>query len=233
MFTVTPLAIADVLYPPSLNGTWLCQRVVTSVEGDQAQAEGAWRLLGGTGSIRGVEQYIVRYVGQPGTGVDDNGRMTGAASSLQSIEGIDGKRYFGVVLDRGYEMASRMHGANVSWDVASAETLRYERDADGPGAAAELRVMQRSVEPPSDKGWGSNELVRITTSASTLFTASFDITYAARVQRRFRRSFTDTGERVVEGLEIVKTYRVLDGVAGVEMPTSTTRSTLRLTRPPS
>ena len=36
---------------------------------------------------------------------------------------------------------------------------------------------------------------------------------------------------VVEGLEIVKTFRVLDGVAGVEMPTSTAKSKLRLTRP--
>ena len=52
-----------------------------------------------------------------------------------------------------------------------------------------------------------------------------------RVQRRWRRAEAATGERVVEGLEIVKTYRVLDGVAGVEFPTSTTKSTLRLTRP--
>ena len=37
--------------------------------------------------------------------------------------------------------------------------------------------------------------------------------------------------RVVEGIELVKTYRVLDDVAGVEFPTSTTKSSLRLTRP--
>ena len=55
---------------------------------------------------------------------------------------------------------------------------------------------------------------------------------AARVQRRFRRSFSDDGAtRVVEGIELVKTYRVLDDVAGVEFPTSTTKSSLRLTRP--
>ena len=42
---------------------------------------------------------------------------------------------------------------------------------------------------------------------------------------------THTYVQVVEGLEIVKTYRVLDGVAGIEFPTSTTKSTLRLTRP--
>ena len=54
---------------------------------------------------------------------------------------------------------------------------------------------------------------------------------AARVQRRYRRSFDSSGNRVVEGLEIVKTFRVLDGVAGLEMPTSTTKSQLRLIRP--
>ena len=43
---------------------------------------------------------------------------------------------------------------------------------------------------------------------------------------------SDTGgSRVIEGIELVKTYRVLDGVAGVEFPTSTTKSVLRLVRP--
>lgn len=32
----------------------------------------------------------------------------------------------------------------------------------------------------------------------------------------------------MEGLEIVKTYRVLDGIAGAEMPTSTTKTQIRL-----
>ena len=45
------------------------------------------------------------------------------------------------------------------------------------------------------------------------------------------RALTDEGGRLVEGLEIVKTYRVLDGIAGIEFPTSTTKSTIRLTRP--
>ena len=57
-----------------------------------------------------------------------------------------------------------------------------------------------------------------------------DIIYAARVQRRFRRALTPEGERLVEGLEILKTYRVLDGIAGVEYPTSTTKSLIRMTR---
>jgi len=51
------------------------------------------------------------------------------------------------------------------------------------------------------------------------------------VQRRFRRAFGKDGSRIVEGLEIVKTFRVMDGIAGTEMPTSTTKSSLRLARP--
>ena len=117
----------------------------------------------------------------------------------------------------------------MTWDVSSPNTLVYQRTVGGRGSAAELRVVQRSVEVPSDQGWGSNELFRIRTTGSVGF-GDFTIDYAARVQRRFRRSYTPSGERLVEGLEIVKTYRVLDGVAGVEMPTSTTKSTLRLTR---
>lgn len=45
-----------------------------------------------------------------------------------------------------------------------------------------------------------------------------------------RRNF-EGDQRVVEGLEVVKTFRVLDGVAGTEYPTSSIRSQLRLTRP--
>ena len=68
--------------------------------------------------------------------------------------------------------------------------------------------------------------MRLTTSGSVFG----DITYAARLQRRYRRSLTSDGARLVEGLEIMRTYRVLDGIAGVEFPTSTTKSLLRLTR---
>ena len=129
-------------------------------------------------------------------------------------------------------MDARVHGARVRWEAAAPDTLAYAREDGGRGSAAELQVVQRAVEAPSDQGWGSNELVRITTSTGGLLgQPGFEILYAVRVQRRWRRAEAATGERVVEGLEIVKTYRVLDGVAGVEFPTSTTKSTLRLTRP--
>ena len=52
-----------------------------------------------------------------------------------------------------------------------------------------------------------------------------------RVKRRFRRAFAKDGRRVVEGLEIAKTYRVLDGVAEADLPTSSAKSTLRFERP--
>jgi len=210
----------DVLYPPFLNGTWLCQRVITSVEGDVGQARGAWRLLGGDGDFdaRQPETYEVQYL---------DTRRAG------SITGLDGKTYYGMVLDRGSEIDARTHGAKVAWDDRSPGTLSYERTAGGLGSAAELRVVQRSVETPgpSSQGWGSNELIRVTTSSSTPLLGEIKIDYAVRRLQRFKRAdVTEDGRRRVEGLEIVKTYRVLDGVAGIEYPTSTTKSVLKLTR---
>ena len=210
----------DVLYPPFLNGTWLCQRVVTSVEGDVGQARGAWKLLGGDGDFdaRQPETYEVKFL---------DTRRAG------SITGLDGRTYYGMVLDRGFEMDSRTHGARVQWDDLKPGTLAYERSAGGLGSAAELRVVQRSVETPSQssQGWGSNELVRVTTSSTQPLLGEVKIDYAVRRLQRFKRGdITEDGRRRVEGLEIVKTYRVLDGVAGIEYPTSTTKSVLRLTR---
>lgn len=222
-----PPAQQDVFYPPSLIGLWRCERTVTSIEGDAQQAEGAWRLLGGEGSIRQPESYALRYIPQPGATFGPDGKMVGDAR-LQAITGTDGKKYFGVILDRGFELDSRTRGASVSWEPSAPDALSYERAAGGRGGAAELRVLERSVELPSEKGWGSNELLRLRTPTGF---GDAKIDYALRVQRRFRRGTTESGARVVEGLEIIKTYRVLDGVAGIEMPTSTTKATLRLTRP--
>ena len=64
--------------------------------------------------------------------------------------------------------------------------------------------------------------------SETDFAPLGNILRAARVQRRFRRGFDQDGKRILEGIEIVKTYRVLDGIAGVEMPTSTVKSRLVL-----
>jgi len=214
-----PIADVDILYPPSLNGTWVCERQVTSVEGDTNQAQGAWKLLGGGPGEdfqKVEEKYYVRFV--------DLRRTT------DGIMGLDGKKYYGDIFDRAYEMEERTGGAATvtRWDPRAPNILNYERDGV---PATELKVVQRKVELQKDKnGWGSNELIRVTTKSNASLLFNFDIIYATRVQRRWRRSTTEEGDRVVEGLEIVKTYRVLDGIAGIETPTSTVKSKIRLTR---
>ena len=94
-------AAADVLYPPSLLGLWRCERMVTSVDGDAQQAEGAWRLLGGDGELRKPEVYLLRYVPQPGAEFGADGKMAGRsgapAASARAITGTDGRSYYGVV----------------------------------------------------------------------------------------------------------------------------------------
>lgn len=213
MLSEAPPAVLDAIFPPSMNGTWQAKRNVVSIDGDEGQAKGAWKLLGGYGDIQAPEAYTIRFLPQP-------------EDLRQPMTGLDGKTYFGVVLDRGFELDNRVHGASVTWDMRSPSALEYSRTEGGRGSAAALRVMKRSVEGPDEKGWGSDELFRITTTTS----AFGDITYAVRVKRRYRRAVTDSGERVVEGLEIMKTFRVLDGIAGIEYPTSTTKSMIRFTR---
>jgi hypothetical protein len=129
----------------------------------------------------------------------------------------------GLVLDRGFEVHSRQHKVGVvSWEVTRPNSITF-----GP---TELCVVQRSVEPPSDEGWGFNELIRITGAAGGIF-GDTKVVKVARVKRRYRRAYADSGDRIIEGLEIVKTYRVLDGISG-ELPTSTTKSRIQMTRPP-
>jgi len=139
----------------------------------------------------------------------------------------------GVILNRGLEMESRTKSNNVIWNVESPDTLRYERDAPSSSSSlstVEVVVVQRKVEMPSDKGFGFDELYRITSSAGGIFGEN-KVQRAVRVKRRYRRALDEkSGGRIVEGLEIMKTYRVLDGIAGVEMPTSTTKSQIKLTR---
>lgn len=188
------LAAKDVPYPPSMEGPWICNRVVTQVEGDSFQAESAWKALGGArGSLKAnaEERYETRYV---------------KSNFLFGDEAM-------VVVDRGFEMAERTKNPDVAWNVDLPDVLGCDK--------YRISVVQRAVEPPSDQGFGFNELYRIDDGL---------VTRAVRVKRRYRRAFDDAGNRVVEGLEIMKTFRVLDGVAGTEIPTSTVRVQLRLTR---
>jgi hypothetical protein len=48
----------------------------------------------------------------------------------------------------------------VSWDARKPGTLKYT----GAGGETELSVVQRSIELPSEKGWGGNELISLTVS---------------------------------------------------------------------
>lgn len=188
----TRLADNDVIYPVSMEGEWTWNRLVTLVEGDNFQAESAWRALGGNNlRVNEKETYSTRFV----------------QSSLLG-------EMTGVVLDRGYETSSRTHNPSVLWEVTKPNNLQYGN--------IRVSVVKRKVEPPSDQGFGFDELYRVDDGL---------VTRAIQVKRRYRRNFDPDGNRVVEGLEIMKTFRVLDGVAGTEMPTSTTKSQLMLTRP--
>ena len=209
----------DVFYPSSMSDTsWRVQRVITSVEGDVSQALVAWRSLGG-GDERAfkerlTEGYEVKFIVAPDA-------MAGADYVYE------GKTVRSAILDRSFEISHRIDGDTVvNWDPTSGapNTLAHKRNDD----EVELVVVQRRIEPPSETGFGSDELVRIKSSAGGAF-KSLSVYRAARVRRRWRRGFDEaTGKRVVDGLEIVTTYRVLDGVAGTEMPTSTTKSRIRM-----
>lgn len=118
------------------------------------------------------------------------------------------------VVDRGYEWSTRAKQTMdaVQWNRDQPNLLK---------ANNEVAVVQRSVIVPNlEQGIvaGGQELIRITEGP---------FVRAALIKQRFRQG--DSPD-VVEGLEIMKTFRVLDGVAGTEFPTSTTKSQIRLTR---
>jgi hypothetical protein len=202
----------DVIYPKSMEGIWTCRRVVTSIDGDKGQAELAWRNLGGKGTMSDVESFQTRYILPP------------IQLNVQNQYEFQGETFSGVVLDRGYELTSRT-GHEVTWNIAHPDKIIYDR-GDSP---VEIVVVQRQIELPSERGFGFNELYRITSSAGGIF-GDNPVQRAVRVQRRYIRAMDEFGNRILEGLEIQKTYRVLDGIAGVEMPTSTTKSSIQLRR---
>lgn len=119
-----------------------------------------------------------------------------------------------VVADRGFEVTSRNKNSDIDWRVDNPNVLRHGN--------TKLIVVRRSVEVPNDNGFGFDELIRVDDGM---------VTRCVQVKRRYRRGFDDSGNRLVDGLEIFKTFRVLDGIAGIEFPTSTTKSRIRLIRP--
>ena len=201
------------------NTQWKVQRVVTSVEGDLGQAAVAWKSLGGGDERAFTSKLTEAY----------NTRFLAAPDSMEKTAEYvyEGKTVRSAILDRSYEISSRVAGAETSWDATiNPNLLTYKRNNNNE--EVELVVVQRKIEPPSESGFGSDELHRIKSSAGGVF-GGLNVYRAARVRRRWRRGFDEnTGQRIVDGLEITTTYRVLDGIAGVEMPTSTTKSRFRL-----
>lgn len=108
-------------------------------------------------------------------------------------------------------------GATYEGVVLDRAAERASRGGAGPEPAAVARTFDLQPE-----GFGFDETDRWTDGVER----------ALRVRRKYRRAFDKAGNREIEGLEIVQTFRVLDGVAG-DLPTSTTKSTLRLARPTS
>lgn len=226
------LASSDVFFPSSMIDTrWKVQRVVTSVEGDLGQAALIWKLLGGPSddrafASRSTESYDSRFVAAP-------------AAMEDAIYEYEGKTLRAATLDRKYELSSRAFGGGaaasegggaVRWDDESGNAAIHYARGDSNGDAVSLAVVRRKIEPPSESGVGSDEVYRIESSAGGIFGGT-NVYRAARVRRRYRRGFDEaTGRRTLEGIEIVTTHRVLDGIAGMELPTSTCKSRLRYTQ---
>lgn len=194
----------DVFFPVSMEGLWTCERVVNSVDGDTFQANAAWKALGGPPSIN----------------LSSSSSSSSPSTTLESYltrflpSPYTGELASYTVLDRRFEYKSRTGLADVDWQVDQPDFIQTPK--------FQLNVVWRIVELPNDQGFGSQELWKITDGP---------FLRAALVKRRFRRNFDSSQNRIVEGLEVIKTFRVLDGVAGTEFPTSTVRSLLRLSRP--
>ena len=210
---------SEVFYPNSMiNTKWKVQRVITSVEGDLGQASLAWQLLGGSDerafTSKLTEVYESTFISPPTT-LDD------------AKYEYEGKLLHAAILDRECELSSRTGVAKdmIEWDVKS-NSISYTRDKDDK---VNLTVVRRKVELPTDQGFGYDDIYRIESSAGGIFSGT-NVYRAARVKRRFRRGFDETtSKRILDAIEVVTTHRVLDGIAGIELPTSTTKSRLRYT----
>ena len=217
-----PLSSSDVFYPSSMTNTnWKVQRVINSVEGDLGQAALAWQLLGGSSDERAFTSKLTEvyesYIEVPPQTMKD------------ATYEFEGKKLQAAVLDRGSELASRTGIAKdlAQWDTTN-NSLTYTRNNNND--AVNLTVVRRKIEPPSEAGFGFDEIYRIESSAGGIFGGT-NLDRCAKVRRRYRRGFDETsGKRIVDAIEIVTTHRVMDGIAGIEMPTSTCKSRLRYTQ---
>lgn len=209
-----------------VNTSWRAQRVIASVEGDAGQAATMWTLLGGGASSKEfnsqlTEVYEVSFVAAPD-------------SFRDAMYDYEGKTVRAAVMDRASSLSSRLGftpssspSNTIQWDKESPQqTVAYSRNNKD---TIVLTTVQRKNEPPTEVGFGSDELLKIS-SSSGIMGSTTTIDRAARIKTRYRRGYDEiTGKRIIDGIELVMTYRVLDGVAGVEMPTSSCKSRIRWT----
>lgn len=186
----------DVVFPLPYAGRWACQRTIVSIEGDQYQAQAAYKALGGSTEHfpKTIENFETKLIPAPFN--SDNYAVVDRTSERSSRTGTSSK--------------------NIQWNINQPNVLQ------SGDSNTKLTVIQRSVTIPSlNQGVlaGSQELVRIQEGP---------FTRAALVKQRYRPSPSDPN--LIEGLEILKTFRVLDGIAGTEFPTSTIKSQILLTR---
>jgi hypothetical protein len=144
----------------------------------------------------------------------------------------EGKVVQAAVLDRVSEMSSRIGIPKdmIHWNT-KLNSLDYSRSSNNSNNdVVNLSIVRRKNEPISDSGFGSEEVYRILSSAGGAF-ANSNIFRAARVRRRYRRGYDEvSGKRILDCIEIVTTHRVLDGVAQIELPTSTCKNRMRYTQ---
>ncbi|KAJ1450448.1 hypothetical protein M885DRAFT_532309 [Pelagophyceae sp. CCMP2097] len=183
---------ADVYYPSALEGAWRCTVKRTLVEGDVSAAEAAWRGLGGSGDFKALtEGFDTRFV----------------------------RVYDGVILDRSYELESRLgRGAVSAWSKAPDAAITFK--------GGMIKVVQRTSERVKRVKEGDSQ-----SAAGAGFDEVFLLTDSNGFERqaRVRRKLKPNGNDSIDGLEILTTFRVLDGVAG-DLPTSTTKTRIRYDR---
>jgi hypothetical protein len=220
----------NIVFPASLQGRWSCVRTCVSVQGDAYQAQSAWKAMlgGGGGGINSrfgpktvPEQYEIQFIPAP----------------------FQPEKY--TVLDRSYELQSRSSSVGGGLPEVVVQWSPQEPNNARVGTSTELAVIQRNaIVPNLEQGGtivvgGGQELIRISSVSG-----GDPIVRAVLVKQRFRiaaaASDADTTDAADAGansqqtsitlVELVQTFRVLDGIAGTEFPTSTTMYSLTLVK---
>ena len=117
----------DGFFPPSMEGLWMCQRSVSSVDGDKFQANAVWKALGSKSTLPAPESYLTKFVKSP--------------------HGGDLASY--TVMDRGFDYASRS-GTTVDWTSTEPNHLQSSN-------RIQFDVISLLVELPNDQVSADNE----------------------------------------------------------------------------